>query len=114
MSEKCVCDTAFNRQELQEHKKPFWEAFDKLCGETPNEDSTCRRIRKNQELYLEYQQKCLNQYDPTLQQAIENAGDIIRELSKCGYEPPTCHLPYVEEKIRFLIRNVDEIATRKE
>lgn len=103
---------AFNREKFKTRDE-FWKAFDQLCDLTPSEDTTCKRIRDNQELFIEYQQKCLNKYDPTLQQAIEHAGDIIRELSKCGFDPPTCHLVYVEEKLDRLRKRIDDLAQEK-
>jgi len=103
--------TEFDYSKFKDHSE-FLEAWDKLCAETPNKEDTCKRIRRNQELYLEYQQKCLNKYDPKMQSAIEYAGDVIRELSKCcstGY----CGWGYVQEKINSLQKRVDAIQEKR-
>jgi len=87
------------------------KAWDELCAETPSKEDTCKRIRRNQELYLEYQQKCLHKYDPKMQMAMEHAGDVIRELSKCcstGY----CGWGYVQEKVNSLQKSVDVLQGR--
>ncbi|GAG77718.1 unnamed protein product, partial [marine sediment metagenome] len=89
----------------------FRKAFDKLCAVTPSKKEVCNRISSNQELFIEYQQKCLHQYDPTLQQAIEHAGDIIRELTKYGCE--AYDLGYIGEKVGRLNRRVEDLAERK-
>ena len=101
----------FDRKKYRTQKE-FWDAFDRLCALTPSKEETCKRIRENQELFLEYQQKCLNQYDPTLQQAIEHAGDIIRELAKCGYAKYGCDLKYVGEKIMRLEKRIEDLSER--
>lgn len=101
---------AFDKDKYHPGTKEFTKAWKKLCDETPTMEATCRRIRRNQELYLEYQQKCLNKYDPTIQKAVECAGDIIRELTKYGCK--AYDLNYVDEKLRRLRRRVDDLATR--
>ncbi|GAJ07617.1 unnamed protein product, partial [marine sediment metagenome] len=49
--------------------------------------------------------------DPTLQQAIEHAGDIMRELAKCGYE--RCSLSYIGEKLERLNKRIDDLAQER-
>lgn len=111
LSKKKECPKAFDHSKFDMTTKKgydeYHKAWNQLCAETPSKEEACRRIRQNQELYLEHQQKCLNKYDPTLQLAIEHAGDIIRELSKCGWG--ACHLPYVEEKMGRLRKRLDEM-----
>jgi hypothetical protein len=111
LAERCECPTSFDVSKFKlatrEGEAAFHKAWDQLCAETPSEESTCSRIRQNQELYLEFQQKCLNQYDPTLQQAIEHAGDIIRELTKCARY--ACDRGYIEEKITRLRKKLDDL-----
>ena len=101
---------SFDRSALKDIEG-FREAFDKLCALTPSKEEACDRVNKNQKLFLEYQQKCIQQYDPTIQQAIEHAGDIIRELSKFGCG--AYDLNYVGEKVDRLNRRVEELSERK-
>ena len=89
----------------------FRKAFNALCAETPSKRETCQRIRDNQELYQEYQQKCLNNYDPDVQQAIEAAGDVIRELTKGGCE--RYDLGYAGQKVRRLDRILGDLSRRR-
>jgi hypothetical protein len=112
MTEDCM--GPFDRSKMT--REEFERRFKELCDCTPTLGETLQRIRRNQELWLEYQQKCLNRWDPTLQQAIEHAGDIIRELSKTGPEgEPSIDLAYVGEKVRRLEKRLDDLyeETRK-
>jgi len=108
---QCRIPSAFDVSKFdlttKEGEAAFHKAWNQLCAETPTEEATANRIRENQELYLEFQQKCLHNYDPTLQQAIEHAGDIIRELTKCPRR--ACDRSYIEEKITRLRKRLDDL-----
>jgi len=85
-------------------------SFDKLCAETPTKKETCQRIYDNQERHLEMQQKCLFPFDRDRQQAIEHAGDIIRELTRDG-----ClvgYTRYLDEKYDRLGRELKALRDR--
>lgn len=106
MSEK-----KFGRPFVHPPSPKFWDEFNKLCSEAPTKKETCQRIRDNQEHYLEFQQKCLSSYDPDIQQAIEHAGDIIRELSQRGCEGWS--LSYIAEKHRRLGNIIEDLNARR-
>lgn len=91
-------------------REDYNKEHDKLCRAMGDDFySTCCAVRHNQDLFLEHQQKCINRFDPDLQQAIEHAGDIIRELSKCGCSG-FCSYGYVMEKMRRLHLILDDTA----
>lgn len=91
-------------------REDYQKEHNKLCS-TMDDDfaSTCCTVRHNQEIFLEHQQKCINRFDQDLQQAIEHAGDMIRELAKCGCSG-FCSYGYVMEKMRRLHIILDDTA----
>lgn len=91
-------------------REDYHKEHDKLCSAIGGDfNSICCTIRQNQNFFLEHQQKCINRFDQDLQQAIEHAGDIIRELSKCGCSG-FCSHAYVMEKMRRLHIILDDTA----